>query len=191
MQRARLALALTVVSVFAVGCGSESDLGGGWRVLEKPLLGDKIIYDENSGEPEVGIELLIGHYGPDVAGLVRFYRTNAFQFRRSELKPDSDCACTFMRKGKTAADASSLEFDLEGCVPGSATRSSLLVRATLELDASGQLDGKLTVLDNQSPLKGRSQKWTFKRVATSGAIDSSDLICETPDAKDGNTFNGL
>jgi hypothetical protein len=179
-----------VLAGLSIGCTAGNDLGGTWRVTERPLLGDKLVFDENSGEPDVGIELMIGHYGPDLAGLVRFYRTTKFQFPRSALKPDGDCACTFMHNGQVSADNTKMEFDLRGCLPGAATRAQLLVRAELELDAGGQLDGRWRVLDDNKEWSGKSQQFTFTRTGPAGAVDSRDLICETPDQDVGNIYNG-
>lgn len=179
------------LACLTLACATGNDLGGTWRVTEGPLLGDKLVFDEKSGEPDVGIELMIGHYGPDLTGLVRFYRTSKFQFPRKAFKPDSDCACTFMHNGQVSADNTKMEFDLKGCIPGAATRSQLLVRAELELDADAQLDGRWRVLDDKKEWSGKSQKFTFVRTGAAGAVDSRDLICETPDQDAGNIYNGL
>ena len=183
---------IIVVLLMCCACTSGNELGGTWRLVKGDLLGDKVVFDESTGEADVGIELLIGQYGPDIAGLVRFYRTNKFQFLRSELMPDNDCACTFMHNGRVSADNTRMEFDLRGCVPGAATRSQLLMRAALEFDDSGQLDGNWVVLDgNNKQWSGKSQHFTFARIAFGSAVDSRDLICETPDQDVGNIYNGL
>lgn len=184
------ALLLSAIAL-AVGCTSGNDLGGTWRSGLQGPVGDKLIFDEDSGEPDVGVELLIGHYGPDMTGLVRFYRTSTFQFPRSALKPDSDCACTFMHNGRVSADSTQIEFDLRGCVPGAATKAQLLIRASLELDAEGQLEGRFKVLDDHAQWSGKNQQFTFSRTGPQGAVDSRDLICETPDQDAGNNYNGL
>ncbi len=180
---------LALLAGALIGCTTGNDLGGAWRITEAS--GDKVIYDDQTGDATVGIELLLGHYGPDIAGLVRFYRTDAFQFKRNPLKPDNQCACTFMRNGNASADTYRIEFDLDGCLPGIAVQSTLLVRGSFTLDADEQLDGSLRVLQTGSPMHDRSQKMTFARIKAAGAIDSNELICETPDQDAGNFFNGL
>lgn len=182
---------LLFAAIALAGCTTGNDLGGVWRADGEQISGDKLLFNDNAGQTEVGLELLIGHYGPDLAGLVRFYRTPTFQFPRSAIKPDNDCACTFMHNGRVSADNTAMEFDLRGCVPGAATRSQLLIRAELELDAAGQLEGRLKVLDDDKEWSGKSQRFLFTRTVPQGAVDSRDLICETPDQDVGNIYNGL
>ena len=57
------------------------------------------------------------------------------------------------------------------------------MQAVSELSSKGWQTG--------SPMHDRSQKMTFARIKAAGAIDSNELICETPDQDAGNFFNGL
>lgn len=189
---ARVAAAASLGLIALVGgCATGDDLGGTWRAVAGEAIGDKLVFDEVTGEADVGIELLVGHYGPDMTGLVKFYRTSKFQFPRTATNPDNECACTFIHAGKVSADSTQLEFDLRGCIPGAASHSQLLVRAELELDTEGVLEGHFRILDKNPEWTAKTQTFTFERVAAAGVFSSSDLICETPDQDDGNIYNGL
>ena len=182
--------AVTLLATAALAaCTTGNDLGGAWRVTE--MSGEPVVHEPSTGEPTVGIELLFGHYGPDIAGLVKYYRTTDFQFPRNPLKPDNQCAGAYMRNGKASADTYRIEFDLDGCVPGSATEATLLLRGSFKLDDQGLLQGELRVLEDASPLHGKFQTMTFERLKAAGAVDSGELICETPDRDAGNFFNCL
>jgi len=181
--------AVIVVCALTVGCTTGNDLGGAWRVTE--MSGEPIIHDPITGKATVGIELLFGHYGTDLEGLVRFYRTADFQFWRKPLNPDRQCSGTYMRNGTASADTYQIEFDLDGCLPGAATESTLLVRGIFRLDDDELLQGELKVLDDASLLYDKTQTMTFTRIKAAGAVDSEELICETPNQDAGNFFNCL
>ena len=101
MSAARLQLGICVLLI-ASGCVPESEILTGWWQSKEAVVG-RVDLDERGGVlPHVGIELVIGHYGPDVAGVVRFYDHT--------FSPDDDtghnlanaqgCGCTFIENGR-------------------------------------------------------------------------------------------
>jgi hypothetical protein len=141
----------------------------------------------------VGVELVLGQYGADVAGLVRFYHRGplgAFDHARRATTPDRECECVHLQQGKANPNTGALSFVLQGCLPGSATEAVLRVRGGLQLGADGRLTGALTVDQPGSTLDKQQVELEFDRHAA--RVDVADLQCETPvDASDGNTRSGL
>jgi len=182
-----VALALLAVGA-VVGCDSTNVLGGVWR-MSAPPTGDSLIGFGAPKEGTVGVELVLGHYGPDVTGLLRFYRTDDFVLPRQASAPKRECGCTFLRRGRWNTPNKRLDFVLQGCLPGAATRQTVYVRGDFTLNADGTLAGGLEVEDPASAHFGRRQLWTFERFE---GVSRSDLICEPEtDADAGNTANGL
>lgn len=191
-DRRRRLIALALLWSLGPGCSAGNDLGGAWRVeKDAPLVGDKLVYDDTSDQRAVGIELLIGHYGTDIAGLLKFYDNEDFLSPRSATNPKGQCACTFIHNGRANAEHTHVEFDLKGCLPGSATAAQMLIRGELNLSADGRLEGRIKVVGDDPLWAGKTQQFTFLRTASVGAVDDTDLICETPDQDEGNIYNGL
>ncbi len=176
----RLALGL-VLAAFASACTSSSEVGGIWRsasAVPGPLVG---------GPSDVFVEVSLGHYGPDVAGLVRFFHDPDFEDPLDAAAPYRECACAFVHRGRWLSAASVLDFQLRGCLPGASPQAPLLVRAELTLDGD-LLDGILRVEEPTSPLFGTEQPLQLERF---GSIGAADLQCEPPDsAEAGNLASG-
>ena len=183
---------LTMLAALAVGlctaCESDNQLGGVWRQIA-PATGDLVI-SPAEGFSAVGVELVLGHYGPDVAGVIRFYRRDNFESSRDPYAPARQCACTYLRQGRWSGASDRLTFSLKGCLPGEASQQSLYTLGDFLLvdDPQVNLAGTLTVEEPNSPLYGRQQSWQFERVSS---VSASDLTCPTiEDSERGNTANG-
>lgn len=174
-----------------VACSSSADLGGVWRATA-PASGDNQLLVQSPDDP-VGVELVLGQYGVDVAGLVRFYHRGplgAFDHARLAAAPDRECECVHLQQGKANPDTGALSFVLQGCLPGSATEAVVRVRGGLQLGGDGRLTGILAVAQPDSPLDGKTVALVFDR--QTAQVDLVDLQCDTPvDASHGNTSSGL
>lgn len=172
------------------GCTSTNELGGKWRPVETD---GTIIRNPAPGGDDLGFELVMEHYGPDIAGLIRFYRNTEYERSRDPKSPFSECACVYMRSGTYGAKSKSYRFRTEGCVPGVATHSNIALRGALELNDESQLVGTLRVedLNHPSEINGLVQNMVLEREATAGAILASEFSCERPaNADAGNTHSG-
>ena len=178
---------LLVAALFFGGCDSTNVLGGVWRAVGTPT-GDPIIGAGMTLDSPLGVELVLGHYGPDVTGLLRFYRNAEYTLPRYPGIPSKECGCAFLHQGRWSDNAERLNFVLKGCLPGAATTQTVYVRGDLTLDEDGTLTGSLQVEDPASAYFGKKQAWVFERFSS---VSSSDLTCEpVTDADAGNTANG-
>lgn len=178
--RARVA-AVAWTCLFGAGCTTSTELGGVWRSeveVPGPLIG---------GGEAIYAELSLGHYGPDVAGLLRFYHDLEFEQPFDAAAPYRECACVFVHKGRWLDATSRLDFQLRGCLPGISPQEPLLVRGELELDAD-ELSGTLRVEEPTSPQFGAEQPL---RLVRTGSLGDADLRCEQPQsAQEGNRASG-
>lgn len=171
------------------GCPSGNELGGTWRPV-LPTSG-ALVHHPITGDASLGIELVLGHYGPDVAGVMRFYRSTDYDLTRDWTPPDFECACLYLHKGRYGATSSSFEFVTNGCLPGIATQESVFVRGTFKLDQETRLVGQLRIDDPASTHDGLIEELIFTRTASAGSTLTSDFTCgHTDDADAGNTHSG-
>lgn len=104
------------VSVFAksfLGAGLVW-LGGlsGCDNLNERFTGLWLIADENEAAPpwlSEGVILALGHYGPDLTGVVHFRDLNGLRL--------STCACTFFESSRVDASSGRLSGYSKGCNP--------------------------------------------------------------------------
>ncbi len=184
-------LAAALTCLLCAGCLSGNELGGVWRPVQTD---GKLIYDEDSGEPTVGFEFWMEHYGPDIVGLIRFYRpADDFTAPYEEpRKPDTafQCACIYMHGGRYSETLKSYKFSTKGCLPGTARNSSVLLSGAFKLNDEGQLKGTLQV-DKPVPSPDQIEEMTLEREAAAGSILASEFVCDRiTDADAGNTYSG-
>ena len=180
-------LCLVLFCLLMAGCPSGNELGGVWRSVESDGV---LIYDSTTGKPDIGIEIQLGHYGLDIAGVMRFYRTRQYDLTRDATNPYFECACTYMRKGRYGANSKTFEFIMEGCLPGSSPASSRFVRGSLRLEDNERLVGSLTV-DDTSTGNSKVEKLVLSRHSAAGSVLAGDFACErTTDADAGNIYSG-
>lgn len=192
-RRARAWL-LFCAALPASACTSANDVGGIWRA-EAPLhsSGNDVVFQ---GETDpVGVELVVGEYGPDVTGVIHFYHagpTGPFDRARSALAPDFECACDYLHGGRIDAGTGALTFSLTGCAPGLNQKGVVRLRGRLALQADQRLAGTLQVDDPGSPQNGASVDLVFDRAHLPADIEATDLQCIQPaDMARGNTNSGL
>jgi hypothetical protein len=185
MAEASRLLAMPIVvtlALMASGCTTSTELGGVWRTAataQGPLIG-------TTAAP-VAVELVLGHYGPDVSGLLRFYGDDGFELPNDATAPHFRCGCIFVHNGRWSESGARLSFQTRGCLPGQNANASVLAETTLLLEG-GELHGAMTVVDPASPLIGTTQPLRVTRFA---AFEDGDLRCEAyVDPATGNGANG-
>lgn len=179
-------LSLALAAVGLGGCATSTELGGIWRgtaPAESPLLQASL-----GQAPPVGVELVLGQYGSEVAGLIRFWRSGEFLLRRNADLPDEECGCAYLRDGRVDTRTSKATFRLEGCLPALTKGQTVRVRGQVALQ-DGQLEATLTVDQPGSPLHGQQTELRLDRHAAPGDTEPADLRCVPPPA--GNTASGL
>lgn len=180
-ERAWLGTCLAALSLF--GCASASDVAGTWRTRDQAagaLLGD--------GEAGVGVELVIAQYGPDVAGLVRFFGDATFDRPRDPTAPYFACACALLHKGRWDEAHAKITFELRGCLPGSSPRTPVLTLGQLRLEAQGDLVGTLTRHQPDQPEHGQHEDLRLLRHDT---LAEASLRCDQyASDSDGNRASG-
>lgn len=182
---ARLAAAV-LAALFASGCAAGNEFGGIWRgVAPAKGAANALLYGPG-GEP-LALELVLGEYGPDLSGLLRFYRQGSYVSARDAAPPDAECACALIYDGR--ADSGKAAFSLRGCLPGGASQQLVRSRATLARDAQGVLTLSLQVDDAASPLDGQSVTVALLAHASASEISSADLRCP-PGPANGNPASG-
>ncbi len=185
-RRPALWIGLLLSIALLPACESTNLLGGVWRATEAPT-GDTLVGPD---QDMPGVELVLGHYGPNVSGLVRFYRSDDYAVPREAAAPRRECACAFVHKGRWSSATERFSFVLRGCMPGEAVADQVYVRGdfALSADSPSLLEGTLEVEDPASSLYGRRQRWSFERF---DSVSTSDLSCEpVTDADAGNTASG-
>jgi hypothetical protein len=196
MPNANLAFAGMICVVLASlgACSSTGDSGGVWRA-QAPLQGDTNAILFQPGVDPVGVELVLGEFGPDVAGVVRYYHagpTGPFDLARQESQPNFECSCAYLHGGRLDSRTGLLSFTLQACVPGLSTLAPVQLRGRFGIQPDGRLTGTLQVDDPTSPAKGATVALAFDRVGQSGDLASQDLLCGTPaSATTGNLASGL
>lgn len=175
-----------LAAVALAACTSSGSMGGVWRGTSEPQgTANPLLYGED-GTP-LSVELVLGEFGPDLAGLLRFYRDPTYVSSRDAAAPDAECACALVHNGRVVA--SHAAFTLAGCLPGGAAKVATRVRATLDETETG-LKLSLTVDDATSPLDGRSTSLVLNRYGLASEITGEDLACAVGPAG-GNTASGL
>jgi len=186
------AFAFLAIYLGVQGCTTSNNTGGVWRA-QAPLQGEtNAILFEPGGQP-VGIELVLGEFGPDLSGLVRYYRagpTGPFDQPRRAAAPDFECACAYLHDGRI--DSTGLvTFTLQACAPGVQAKGKIRLRGRFMIQADGRLVGKLQVDSPGSSADGSSVDLAFERALPSGDVDPRDLQCAQPlDAEHGNVDSG-
>ncbi len=191
-HRTRPWLALLLVA--GVGaCATGPDVDGVWHAAA-PAKGpnNSLLFSLSEPQTPLGVELVLGAYGPDVAGLVRYYRSGQFDQSRLPVLARKECECGFLHQAKVDASGR-VTFELESCVPGTSWDAPLALHGALNLLEDGRLVGTLSVDDPSQPtLATATVQLTFLRVATTGMSDPAILDCQHPATlADGNTTSGL
>jgi hypothetical protein len=172
-NRALLKLLLAVGLLPYTACAASDDLAGSWR--SEAVTGTLALHHNDA---PVGVELVLGQYGPDVAGVVHWWQTPDFLIRRTAEAPDGDCACGLVRSGKVADSGAAASFFVQACLPGVAAQTSIRSQVSLRLTADPDvLDAVWTVNDPTSPLHGQMANVRLRRTLGAGEVTAEDLAC--------------
>jgi len=160
--RAVVLLALLCpISVATSGCEDTHILTGTFRSDDPVSLG---------GQDGVYVELVLGHYGPDVAGLVRFYGTDDYLL---PVAADDFCECRPLAKGTFDYGKEALAFSFQVPHP-CAEPGDIYVSTTLTMSDDGDvLEGAWSI----PSIVGQSGTWSFSRKKKVGDLVSTDLEC--------------
>lgn len=181
-----IGLAAVLGLLVCSGCAADNEFGGIWRgTAPAKSAANPLLYGPG-GEP-LALELVLGEYGPDLSGLMRFYRQGSYVRARDAAPPDSQCACALVYGGRS--DSGKAAFSMRGCLPGSSPQQPVRTRATLARDELGVLTLHLQVDDATSALNGQSASIALLAHTSASEISSSDLICP-PGPAAGNPASG-
>ena len=181
MRAGRTIGILMMLWMLPFGCTPESEiLFGVWQ--------SKVDVPGYSADGEelfpYGIELYLGHYGPDVTGVVRFYDTSFTQSDDTwHNQPQAPgCPCSFIENGKFRESRRfTFRIDLKtGCIPDGA-RAIAQGATALEFDLmlsddDEVLSGSLRYLGGISG----TESVVFQRDENHQEVSASDKICELP-----------
>jgi hypothetical protein len=185
-----LALGVGIAAVLGLlvgsGCAADNEFGGIWRGTAPAQGAANPLLFGPAGEP-LALELVLGEYGPDLSGLMRFYRQGSYVRARDAAPPDGQCACALVYGGRS--DSGKAAFSMRGCLPGSSPQQPVRTRATLARDELGVLRLHLQVDDATSALNGQTTSIELIAHTSASEISSSDLICP-PGPSAGNPASG-
>jgi hypothetical protein len=181
---------MVLVAACVSACATGPDVDGVWHAeTPPPGAANSLLFSKTQPKVPLGVELVIGSYGPDIAGLVRYYRTGLFDLARSPAPQRAECECAFLHSARVDATGR-VTFLLNACVPGTSSTTPLTLRGELNLLDDGRLAGTVSVDDPSQP--SATVQLSFVRVATAANSDPAILDCAHPAAlADGNTASGL
>lgn len=133
----------------------------------------------------VGVELYLGHYGPGAAGVLRYFETDEFLVPLDAAAPVGECACAYLERARWERDASTLVFEVEGCLPRHADDGALRVRGRLE-SIDGELVGHWSI-DTEAPdgsVVSHLVPLTFSEHRGLGDATDEELRCASADDGD-------
>ena len=181
---------LAAMTLLMGACTSSVDVDGIWHAVPPESgAGNTLIFDAKSMP---AVELVVGTYGPDLSGLLRYYRTAQFETARAPEPPFRECQCAFLHQARLS-DTGHMTFYLDACVPGASPSARVALSGDFNLLSDGRLAGTLTVDDPSRPdLAGLHTQLTFVRNAAVPDGDPTVLACDNPATlADGNTASGL
>jgi hypothetical protein len=162
VRAAALLALLVTIAAGAPGCEDTHILTGTFR-------SDAAV--PFAGQDAVRVELVLGHYGPDVAGLLRFFETDDFLL---PVAADDFCECRPIAKGTFDYEDEVLAFTFRVPYP-CGKPGETYVSATLTMSDSGDL---LTGTWSIPSIEGQSGTWRFEREKNAGDLVSTDLECK-------------
>ncbi len=180
-------VAWSVSALACAACTTSGETGGIWRGIA-PIAGasNDLIYAEDGGS--LAMEIVLGEYGPDLAGVIKFFRSDNYLRRRTAEPPDRACACALIHNGKVDAANGRAVFTLTSCLPGSSPKATVRSVVTLTLTATDLLVS-LRVDDTHSALHNAVLDVQLQRQGGAGDISDPDLLCPAGSAS-GNPASG-
>lgn len=158
---AAIAFVGLVVDSTQVGCRLDSEiLCGRWQTRPSDVSG------EAASLVPGGMELYLGHYGPDVVGTIRFYNREFDDGDDCGINdpPTAGCGCTYITNGTWNEGKRRFTFRLDGagetgaaedaCLPDAVDRSEVSSRRIefdLNLSDDNTLQGSITWVGKSDP----------------------------------------
>lgn len=159
-KRALFRTGIAVVLMLVAGCGDSHLLTGVYR-SEGPI----VLEDITGFQTGVHVELVLGHFGPDVAGIVRFCGDQDCVTPATGM-----CRCRFLLEGRVEGDTLLIGFPSPvPCEPS----PGLLLGARLAINDDGD---RLTGAFGRD-LDG-SKSFSFQRVRSAEDMSDKDRECE-------------
>jgi hypothetical protein len=152
------------------GCDLETEvLSGWWMSREISVNADESLL------PDTGFSLVLGHFGPDVAGVVRMVKGQfeAGDFKGHNRQPLQSCPCSFVENGYYREGMFTFRIERsEGCTLLDELSTNALI-LSLELTEENVLEGTLETQDGENV-----QPIRFVRDEDADFVGEADKQCQ-------------
>ena len=156
--------------LFFPACDLETEVLSGWW-MSRQVSEDA----DQSVLTNTGISLTLGHYGPDVAGVVRLYdgQFQSDEYKGHNRKEKAECACSFIENGyyRDGQFTFRIEEGPSCSLLNDTGAGALLLK--LNLDSDNRLEGTLETQDGENV-----QPIRFVRDESEDFVRESDKKCE-------------
>jgi hypothetical protein len=161
--RIRSAVLALAFAALLAGCSDSHLVTGAFRSTEPVVVEGVPGLDDGAW-----MELVLGQYGPDIAGIIRFRADKDIPIPLEGL-----CPCRFLIDGRF--DAGVLVFAFENPSPCATKATELLAARLTAFDDGDTLIGPVgRTLDD-------AREWTFIRTIDADDLGSKDKSCDEPD----------
>lgn len=179
----RLVLSFGLAAIGWVACTPESQiLTGRWQSRE--AIGPLATGNNDALLLEHGMELYLGHYGPDVVGVMRFYEQpfSANDDLGHNIPPDAGCACTWLENGRYR-DSRRFTFLLteeknDGCLPDGVHWPGTTTKLQLEFELYRVDDDMLAGVVSTIGSVAIAQPIVFVRDPLDTELSGPEKMCE-------------
>lgn len=173
-----------ILAATGVGCEDTHVLSGSFRSDVFAVADDRAGLGDDAGEGDgapapslvasfhdLSLELVLGHFGPEVAGLAKFHK----------VRGAGPCPCAQIRDGRYRGREFTFRFTAEftpDCfnLGGLEFRASLILRTDGSLD--GARDGYLDVWRAGNPTSPERLRVVLGRTKQEADLSAQDLSCE-------------
>ena len=166
----RICCLMLMTTLVFPACDLETEVLSGWW-MSRQVSEDA----DQSLLSDTGISLTLGHYGPDVAGVVRLFdgQFESDEYKGHNRKEKSECACSFVENGYYRDGKFTFRIE-EGpsCSLLNETGAGALL-LKLSLDSDNRLEGTLETQDGENV-----QPIRFVRDESEDFVRKSDKVCE-------------
>ena len=151
------------------GCDLETEVLSGWWMSRE------VAFDaDESLLPDTGISMVLGHFGPDVAGVVRLVegQFEAGDFKGHNRQTLESCPCSFVENGHYRDGTFTFRIERsDGCTLLDDLSTNALI-LSLELTEDNGLEGTIKTQDGENV-----QPIRFVRDEDEDFVGESDKIC--------------
>ena len=153
------------------GCDLETEvLSGWWMSREVSANADESLL------PDTGFSLVLGHFGPDVAGVVRLVKGQfeAGDFKGHNRQPLPSCPCAYVENGHYRDGMFTFRIErTEGCTLLDDLSTNALI-LSLELTEDNVLEGTIETQDGENV-----QPIRFVRDEDEDYVGEGDKQCQS------------